>query len=62
MCKDRPWGKYNNPKMAVCEFLRRLKEVGRVAADGNPLKFMIDRDIMYRTLITVAPDGHLRRI
>lgn len=62
MFKDRPWGKGNNPKMAVWRFLDRLKKTGCIAADGKPLDFIIDRDIIYKTLITVAPDGYLRRI
>ena len=45
---DRPWGKGNNPKTAVWEFLR-----------GND-RFEIDRDIEAKLLITVAPDGYLK--
>jgi cephalosporin hydroxylase len=59
---DRPWGKGNNPKTAVWEYLRRLKEEGRNAADGNPLHFGIDKMIENKLLITVAPDGYLKRI
>ena len=47
---DRPWGKGNNPKTAVWEFLKTHKE------------FEIDKDIQNKLLITVAPDGYLRRI
>ncbi len=59
---DRPWGKGNNPKTAVWEYLRHLKEEGRKAADGAPLTFEIDRMIENKLLITVAPDGYLRRV
>ncbi len=45
---DRPWGRGNNPKTAVWEFLRRND------------RFEIDRDIQNKLLITVAPDGYLR--
>ena len=45
---DRPWDKGNNPKTAVWEFLR-----------GND-RFMIDKDIENKLLITVAPDGYLK--
>jgi cephalosporin hydroxylase len=48
--KDRPWGKNNNPKTAVREFLRTHSE------------FMIDKSIPDKLLLTVAPDGYLRRI
>jgi cephalosporin hydroxylase len=59
---DRPWGKGNNPKTAVREFLRRLKEEGRKASDGAPLNFEIDKSIENKLLITVAPDGYLKRV
>lgn len=45
---DRPWGKGDNPKTAVWEFLR--------AND----RFEIDKEIEHKLLITVAPDGYLR--
>lgn len=47
---DRPWGKGNNPKTAVWQF---LKEDGR---------FVIDESIHNKLLISVAPDGFLRRV
>lgn len=62
MFPDRPWGRGNNPKTAVWEYLRRLKEEGRTAADGAPLHFEIDKMIENKLLITVAPDGYLRRV
>jgi cephalosporin hydroxylase len=62
MFPNRPWGKGNNPKTAVWEYLRRLKEEGRTAADGMPLQFETDKLIENKLLITVAPDGYLRRI
>ena len=62
MSSDRQWGKGNNPKTAVWEYLRRLKEEGRKATDGTPLNFEIDKSIENKLLITVAPDGYLRRV
>ena len=47
---DRPWGKGNNPKTAVWEFLE------------NNDNFEIDRSIEGKLVITVAPDGYLKRI
>ena len=47
---DRPWGKGNNPKTAVWEFVKSHPE------------FEIDRDIQHKLQITVAPDGFLRRV
>jgi len=46
---DRPWGKGNNPKTAVWEFLKTHNE------------FEIDKDIQNKLLISVAPDGYLKR-
>ncbi len=62
MFPDRPWGKGNNPKTAVRDYLRRLNEGGRAAADGTPLRFEIDKMIENKLLMTVAPDGYLKRI
>ncbi len=47
---DRPWGKGNNPKTAVHEFLKTNK------------RFVIDKSIEEKLLITVAPDGYLKCI
>ena len=47
---DRSWGRGNNAKTAVWEFLKRCEE------------FEIDRSIQNKLLITVAPDGYLKRI
>ncbi|WP_404375902.1 cephalosporin hydroxylase family protein [Vreelandella aquamarina] len=50
MFPDRPWGPGNNPKTAVWEYLEKH--------DG----FKIDKDIHNKLMITVAPDGYLKRI
>jgi cephalosporin hydroxylase len=62
MFPDRPWGKGDNPKTAVWEYLRCLKAEGRKAADGAPLAFEIDRLIDSKLLISVAPEGYLKRV
>jgi len=62
MFPDRPWGPGNNPKTAVLEYLRLLDTEGRMGADGTPLQFEIDIAIQNKLLITVAPDGYLRRV
>lgn len=59
---DRPWGPGDNPKTAVWEYLRHLRDSEVTAADGSLLAFEIDRSIEDKLLITVAPDGYLRRI
>jgi cephalosporin hydroxylase len=47
---DRPWGPGNNPKTAVREYLKTHSE------------FEIDTRINHKLLITVAPDGYLKRV
>lgn len=47
---NRPWGKGNNPKTAVWEFLKEND------------KFEINKEIQNKLLITVAPDGYLKRV
>ena len=47
---DRPWDIGNNPKTAVHEWLKIHPE------------FEIDKDIDNKLLISVAPDGYLKRV
>ena len=61
-CEDRAWGKGNNPKTAVWEYLSLLKKEGRLASDGNKLIFEIDKTIEYKIAITASPDGFLLRV
>jgi len=50
LASDRPWKKGDNPKTAVWEWLK--------TNEG----FEIDKSIQHKLLITVAPDGYLKRI
>jgi cephalosporin hydroxylase len=50
MYPDRPWGPGDNPKTAVWEYLKTHQE------------FEIDKSIQNKLLITVAPDGYLKRV
>jgi cephalosporin hydroxylase len=50
MYPDRYWGPGNNPKTAVHEFLK------------NNSDFIIDKTIDGKILISVAPDGYLKRV
>lgn len=59
---DRPWGKGNNPKTAVFKFLASLESGGRIGADGSPLRFIFDKTIENKIVITASPDGFLRRV
>ena len=50
MFPDRPWGPGDNPKTAVFEYLKSHPE------------FEIDKAIDHKLLVTVAPDGFLKRV
>jgi cephalosporin hydroxylase len=50
LVKDRPWDKGNNPKTAVFEFLKENNQ------------FIINQAIDNKLLISVAPNGYLKRI
>lgn len=50
MSPNRPWGPGDNPKTAVWEYLKTHPE------------FEIDKSIQHKLLITVAPDGYLKRV
>lgn len=50
MFPDRPWGPGNNPKTAVREFLKSHPE------------FEVDKSVDNKLLVTVAPDGYLKRL
>jgi cephalosporin hydroxylase len=47
---DRPWSPGDNPKTAVWEYLKQHPE------------FAIDQELQNKLLITVAPDGYLKRL
>jgi len=59
---DRPWGKGNNPKTAVWEYIKKLKYENIKDSNGDLLQFEIDKNIDNKLLISVAPDGYLKRI
>jgi cephalosporin hydroxylase len=50
MFPNRPWGKGNNPKTAVWQYLKTHTE------------YEIDKSIEHKLLITVASDGYLKRV
>lgn len=50
MFPDRPWGPGDNPKTAVWEYLKTHSE------------FEINKSIDHKLLISVAPDGYLKRV
>jgi cephalosporin hydroxylase len=50
MFDNRSWGPGDNPKTAVWEYLKSHPE------------FVIDKSVDYKLLISVAPDGYLKRV
>lgn len=50
MFPNRPWGPGDNPKTAVWEYLKTHPE------------FEVDKQIDHKLLISVAPDGYLKRV
>lgn len=50
MFSDRPWGPGDNPKTAVWEYLKTHSE------------FEIEKSVDHKLLISVAPDGYLKRV
>lgn len=50
MFPDRPWGPGDNPKTAVFDYIARHPE------------FEIQKDIDHQLLVSVAPDGYLKRV
>jgi len=61
MFDNRPWEPGNSPKTAVFSYLASLENEGRTGIDGQPLHFDIDKNIDNKLLISVAPDGFLKR-
>lgn len=49
-CNDRPWGKGNNPKTAVHEYLK------------SDASFVVAKEIENKLLITSCSDGYLKKI
>ena len=50
MFSERSWGSGDNPKTAVWEYLKTHPE------------FEIDKEMDHKLLISVAPNGYLRRV
>lgn len=48
--KDRPWDVGNNPRTAIWEYLK------------NHPEYEIDKNVENKLLVTVAPDGYLKKV
>ena len=60
--KSNNWSSKSNPQTAVRSFLRFLKNKTMYDKDNYPLKFSIDNSFDMKSMITVAPNGFLKRI
>jgi cephalosporin hydroxylase len=61
MYPDRPWGKGNNPKTAVYEYLQKL-DSRNGTENSDDIKLEIVNEIDSKLLISVAPSGYLKRV
>lgn len=59
---NRPWGIGNNPKTAVFEYLEELEAIPVFDSNREKVDFEIDKEIDDKLLISVAPDGYLKRV
>jgi len=62
LSQNRAWGKGNNPKTAVWKFLDWIKSENLRNKTEAGLNFVIDQELEASLLVTVAPDGYLKRI
>ncbi len=59
---NRPWSVGNSPKTAVWKYLDSIKQEGRTDLNGAPLQLEMDKGLEDKLLLTVAPDGWLKRV
>jgi len=60
--RDRPWDRGNNPKTAVREYLGQSEAGALRDIAGKSLRFAVDSEYDKKLLVTVAPQGYLKRI
>ena len=60
--KDRDWGRGNSPLSAINKYLEECKNNKIVGLDKKPLKFKLNDEINNKILLTVSPNGFLKRI
>jgi cephalosporin hydroxylase len=59
---DREWAPGNSPLSAVKQYLSTLSRDRVNACDGARLSFQMDSELNSKLMISVAPDGYLRRV
>ena len=58
---NRPWSKGNNPRTAVFEFLKKIKNSTLKDLKGKKLNFKLDKLMDNKIVITSSGDGFLVR-
>ena len=59
---DRPWAPGNNPKTAARAYLKILAGEGRKAKDGDALHLQCDEELENKLMLSVAPEGYMKRV
>lgn len=59
---NRPWDKGNNPKTAVREYINFVNGQRNQNIENNIPIFEIDKNIENKLMLSVAPDGFLKRL
>lgn len=59
---DRPWAPGDNARTAVWEYMKQIEAKETLAEDGGKLNFVIDKSVENKLLLSVAPDGFLKRV
>ncbi|HAU28751.1 MAG TPA: cephalosporin hydroxylase [Rhodospirillaceae bacterium] len=59
---NRPWGIGNNPKTAIRAYLAEIESQKLTGVDGQPLRFENDQAMEDKLMMTVAPEGYLKRV
>ncbi len=62
MFPDRPWAPGDNPKTAIRDYLKLLDGEGRKAVDGDRLELERNAQLEDKLMLSVAPEGYLRRV
>ena len=60
--QEKSWGNSNNPKTAVIEFLKRIEGNKNHEKENIKVDFEVDHQMTDSLMLTVAPNGFLKRI
>jgi cephalosporin hydroxylase len=62
LSEGRPWSPGNSPQTAVRDYLRALEKDPAIDKHGKVIRFKTDTNIDNRLMLSVAPNGYLRRV